>query len=391
MKKLSKKIFWTLFSILTVFLSAVLLVYNYISYKDAENKVLSGLNFMNGPEKNIPPPYDKNIRFMDMKVYTVYLNENSIDSIISHDVLEQNDDIEKEALDIIKNHSENMRVSNLYFEHYSYNFYNNYLVIVDNTSINKNIINNLWLSIIIFVLAEGLFIIVCLKLTEWITKPVIESFEKQKDFITDASHELKTPLAVIMASSEALERDMDKKWINNILSESERMNKLIISLLDLAKSENKTNHFIKVNLSKVIEKSVLTFESVIFEKNIKLDYIIDKDIEFNCDTDEIKKLMSILIDNAVKHTSKKGDIFISLSSRKNEIEIIIKNKGEAIKKEDEERIFERFYKADKSRNRNSNRYGLGLAIAKNIVTKHKGVISAHSNNGYTTFKIIFKK
>ena len=104
----------------------------------------------------------------------------------------------------------------------------------------------------------------------------------------------------------------------------------------------------------------------------------------------MKQLMAILLDNAIKHSSKDGEIVVLLKKEKSDIMLVVKNKGEGIPKGSEEKIFERFYRADESRNRDENRYGLGLAIAKSIVTNHGGKISAHSENGYTTFQVIFK-
>ena len=112
---------------------------------------------------------------------------------------------------------------------------------------------------------------------------------------------------------------------------------------------------------------------------------IEPNIEFKCNENLIIDLMSILIDNAIKHCKEKGKVEINLFKKGKQIILEVKNTGLPIKKEDEEKIFERFYKADTSRNRDSNNYGLGLAIAKNIVEKHNGSISAHSVNGYTIF------
>jgi signal transduction histidine kinase len=170
------------------------------------------------------------------------------------------------------------------------------------------------------------------------------------------------------------------------------MAKLVKDLLNLASSEKelelvKTN----INLSSLIEKSVLTFESVFFEHDIKYIYNIEPNIIFNCNEEQIKQLMSILIDNAIKHTEHKGEVIINLNKNNKDIILEVKNLGEPIKREDEKKIFERFYKCDDSRNRNSNNYGLGLAIAKNIVESHSGKISASSNNSYTTFKVIWSQ
>ena len=128
-----------------------------------------------------------------------------------------------------------------------------------------------------------------------------------------------------------------------------------------------------------------------FEKNIKLKMNIEENLKFSCDSDQIKQLMGILIDNAIKHSDKDGEIRISLASDRNYIKLEVINKGAPIPKGAEEKIFERFYRVDESRNRNENRYGLGLAIAKSIVINHGGRISAESSNGFTVFKVVFRK
>ena len=169
------------------------------------------------------------------------------------------------------------------------------------------------------------------------------------------------------------------------------MNLLITDLLELAKTEQKIVDFKDGDLSKIVELSTLTFEGKAFESNIKIDYDIEPNIKMRMVENNIKQLVEILLDNGVKHSKAKSTINISLKENNNQIELLVKNKGEAIPKGEEEKIFERFYRVDKSRNRDSNRYGLGLAIAKNIVLNHNGKISAYSSDGTTTFKVLFKK
>lgn len=286
------------------------------------------------------------------------------------------------------------KIGNLYVDQYSYAFQApNTLTIVDNTSAKAKLESLLKTSILIFVLIEIIIIILTVEITRWIIKPVIESFNKQKQFVADASHELKTPIAVIMANAEALEKEPEEnKWLNNIKSEADRMNELVTSLLDLAKLEEGKDKEVQQeeNLSKIVEMSVLTFESLMYENKIKLQYDIQKDIKAKCNSSQMKQLMAILIDNAIKHSEADGEINIVLKKQKNDVLMTVSNKGKEIPKEIQEKIFERFYRADESRNRDTNRYGLGLAIAKNIVENHNGKISVESEKGITTFKVVLK-
>lgn len=407
MKKLKIKVFSILCLMLTIFLLIILTIFNYQQYKNEQSRIeetLKKANSMNYREEiiNMVIGVTGEPIFMDSVVYTVKLEQdNNIRYIISHTYDEENQEkilnyineiIEKE-----KNLDYGLRknyIGNLYFEEYSYSFeQGNKIIIVENSITKEILINNLRKTLIITAFTEICVLFVALKLTKWIVKPALESFSKQKQFIEDASHELKTPLAVITANVDNLEMDSkNDKWIYNIKSEADRMNKLIIQLLDLAKIENKKQEEYKQeNLSKIIEKSVLTFESIIFEKNIELETNIQENINLKCSSDDIKQLMSILIDNAIAHSySENAKIIINLSKDKNNIILKVTNKGEPIPKEDEEKIFERFYKRDNSRNRDTNNYGLGLAIAKSIVTQYNGNITAYSVNEYTTFKVVLR-
>ena len=399
MKKLKNKVFFTVFLILTVCILSFIMLFNVQNYMRQRQSVLNILNMIS--EKNfnsVKPKYvfDENIKFIDSIVYTVVIDENNnIKDVINH----SNNNLEKKeirllATKILNNNPKKKFIGNLYFETYSYTYMSgNSLFIIDNSSIKSNLINSLKNSIIIFITLEILVIIISSAIMKWITKPVQESFDKQKQFIADASHELKTPLSVIIASSEALEENpKEKKWLKNIKNEADRMNNLIVRLLDLSSSEREIKEELKLeNLSKIIELSVLTFEGKAFEKNIKLNYNIEKNINYKISSSDIKQLVEILLDNAIKHSEKGEIVNINLDEINSQIIFTVSNKSEEIPPGSEEKIFERFYRVDKSRNRNDNRYGLGLAIAKNIVTNHNGTISAKSKDGTTTFKVIFKK
>ena len=143
------------------------------------------------------------------------------------------------------------------------------------------------------------------------------------------------------------------------------------------------------NISKIAYKASLTLEAIAYEKGVKINTNIIDDIRLKCSKEEIEKVFSILIDNAIKHSYENTSIKVEVLKNKN-ITIKVINKGDPINKGDEEKIFERFYRVDKSRNRGENRYGLGLAIAKSIVENHNGNIKAYSKDKETTFEIDFK-
>lgn len=408
MKKLKNKVFIVIFLILTVFTTGIFCVYNAQLYNQERKSVERSLNqTIQMSFGGLPPSQDNefkqrklsdfgDIRFMDSTVYTIILDSNNnIVKIINHSSNDlSNEEIEEAAVTMISQSCQKS-IGNLYFADYSFSLNEgSSIVIVDNASTKELLRNTLLVSLIIYLLLEAIIFIFAKRLTLWITKPVNESFEKQKQFIADASHELKTPLAVIMASSDALESNPAEtsKWLNNIKSESDRMNKLIADLLELAKSEevNDKSQFVAGNLSKTVEMACLTFESVVFEKGAQLNYCVQDGIELEMNQYKIQQLMSILLDNALKHSEKGSEIKVELKKDK-DIVLTVVNKGEGIPKGEEEKIFERFYRADESRNRSENRYGLGLAIAKNIALAHNADISAFSENGLTTFKVVFKK
>ena len=396
MKELNKKVFETIFLILSLFLLIGVIGYNLSIYTKEYNDVRRNLSFIEERDEFNHVPEDRdlgNMMIMDYEVYTVILDDDEIERIVVHSNNQSNFNIEKVTNKIIKK-GEGLNIGNLYLNKYSYNYSDDVIVVINTQNINDRLIVTLVKSLVLLFIFEIIIYYISKVMTKNITKPAEDAFKKQKDFIADASHELKTPLAVIMASSDELKSDKkNKKYVDNIKYESERMNNLIKSLLDLSKLENgiSIDNYKEENISKIIEKVSLTFEAVAFEQNIEIETNIEKNITFKCSKDEIERLISILLDNAIKHSYKDSTIIVNLSKDKNNINIEITNSGDPIKAGDEEKIFERFYRADKSRNREANRYGLGLAIAKNIVTNHNGTIKAYSKDKKTTFKINLKK
>ena len=403
MKELNKKVFRTIFLILSLFVVTGVVIYNVMEYKKEYDNIKRNLSFINDrptdnpiEPKDIPSPRDKeldNMMIMDYEVYTIKLNDKKVEKIISHSNNKSDFDVKKISKSIISK-DKGLKLGNLYISNYSYNYDLDTITIINTKNIRDRLMLTLIESIIILIGFEIVIFFISKALTKRITKPARDAFDKQKDFIADASHELKTPLAVIIASTDELKIDKkNQKYLENIKYESERMNTLIRSLLDLSKLENgvSISNYKEENISKIIEKVSLTFEAIAFEHNIKIDTNIKENITFKCSKEEIEKLISIIIDNAIKHSYENSSIIVNTTEDKNNIVIEIINSGDPIKSGDEEKIFERFYREDKSRNRDANRYGLGLAIAKNIVINHSGTIKAFSKDGKTYFTIILKK
>ena len=225
----------------------------------------------------------------------------------------------------------------------------------------------------------------------YIIKPVEEAFTKQKQFISDASHELKTPIAVISANAELLSGEIgENKWLSYIQSESERMNKLVTSLLTLTRIEMQSEkpQLTRFDICNAVMQVTMPFESVAFESGISLECELTEQIFINGNEQQLKQVVAILTDNAIKHCFYGGRVLVNVWLYKNKCHITVSNTGEPIPEELKEKIFERFFRSDESRHREENRYGLGLAIAKQIVDNHNGTISVNCEAGYTTFEIL---
>ncbi|MCR4901888.1 MAG: HAMP domain-containing histidine kinase [Butyrivibrio sp.] len=208
--------------------------------------------------------------------------------------------------------------------------------------------------------------------------PVVESLEKQKRFITDAGHELKTPLAVISANIDVLEIESGKsEWTKSIRNQIKRLNDLIKNMLTLARMDEENVHpvFTDFDMSKAIKTCAESFEAVAESKNKKYNIHIEDNITLFGDQNSINQLASLLIDNAMKYSSEKGYINVSLRKEKNII-FEVSNSCDSMPSGNLDRLFDRFYRADASRNRETGGYGIGLSVAKTIVQSHGGNIEA---------------
>jgi len=250
---------------------------------------------------------------------------------------------------------------------------------------------------VIGVVSFSAFLIISIVLARWAVKPVDKAWEQQKQFTEDASHELKTPLTVILANAELLqsgdctnEERMD--FLSGILVMAQQMKGLVENLLDLARLDAYRAKAEKsaVDFSDLIQDAVLPFEPVLFENALTLNCVVPEGITINANQAAITHLVDILLDNAGKYSYPNTEVTVTLTREaKNTCLLRVENTGDAISKEDLKNIFKRFYRADKVRAMNKS-YGLGLSIAEKIVTQHHGKIWAASDQGKNTFYVQFK-
>ena len=255
------------------------------------------------------------------------------------------------------------------------------------TSVLRNIMGP-YLLIAFFSLI--LLLGVSILLSYWAVRPVEKAWKQQRQFLSDASHELKTPLTVILSNAELLEsaplEERPARWADNIHSEARQMKSLVEEMLTLARADNmvRTAEFSEVSLSDGTADCALAFEPVAFEAGKTLEYEITEDAAVLGDHDKLRQLVSVLLDNAIKYGSEGGTIRLSLQKMDRQARLVVSNPGTPIPAEQLSHLFERFYRADASRGEKSG-FGLGLSIAKTIAEEHKGTLRAESDPISTRF------
>ena len=228
---------------------------------------------------------------------------------------------------------------------------------------------------------------ISLVLSRRIIRPLEENDKQQKQFISDASHELKTPVAVISTNAELLSRELgENEWLANIQYENERMGDLVKQLLDLSRAENTETPMETVDLSRVVTGEVLAFESVAFDQGKTIQSDIDDDIHVTGNQAQLTQLTSILLDNAVRHGTG-SEIELSLKRQGHMAALSAVNDGDEIPPEKLEHLFDRFYRVDEARSSDGHHYGLGLSIAKAVAEKHGGNIAVSSQDGKIRFTV----
>lgn len=262
------------------------------------------------------------------------------------------------------------------------------LAIADTTSIDSERESQLVKSLELAAAGMVVVFVLAMLLSRWAAKPVKVAWEQQHQFVADASHELKTPLAVIIANNEILESKAGElpegcvRWVRSTHDEAQRMRGLVEEMLELARTEEGggcARRNVDVNLSELVEGEALQFDAVAYERGTLIESDIAEDVHVVGDPDQLDRLVKTLIDNACKYASAGSTIQVLLERRAGAVSLSVTNAGEPIPAEDLPHVFDRFYRSDKARARSTGGFGLGLAIAKGIVKSHEGRIEVKSS------------
>lgn len=275
-------------------------------------------------------------------------------------------------------------------------------VVVTETAFADILLENILVrDIVITVLAMAALLVISIGLSTWVLKPVQTAWDQQRQFIADASHELKTPLAVIIANTEILRNDASigpesRRWVDSTADEASHMKNLVEELLELARTDESSSgaqgvmQRVPVDFSAMVENAALEFDAIAFERGTMIEEHIEDGIGVTGDPEWLARLCKILIDNACKYSSVGAPVVVSLGREAHKCVFSVNNHGNTIDQQDLPHVFDRFYRTDKARSRDSNAggFGLGLAIAKGIATSHGGTIDATSDEQRgTTFSV----
>lgn len=266
-----------------------------------------------------------------------------------------------------------------------------YYVIARDVTVAYQTLDNLS-KILVFSLIAGVFVSAGLGylIAGKSLRPIKDAYTSKQEFLANASHELKTPLSVILLSTETLEGEIDpalsfqRQVITGIEEEAQKMNHLVSQLLFLSRTDSRTatskyEHF---NLSDALSKEIVSYEKIAQAKGVSLSQMITPGLKINGDRKQLTSVFSILIDNAIKYSKETGEVYVTLEKindlKKAGVRLTVKDTGIGIPESELRHIFERFYRLESSRSKETGGYGLGLAIAKEIIDQHKGTITVNS-------------
>lgn len=264
------------------------------------------------------------------------------------------------------------------------------VVFVDGSMSRSSLVQSMTIAGFVLLGCAALVLLLIVLLSKRVVKPIAESYEKQKQFVTDANHELKTPLTLILANLDIAEAELGKnEWLDDIRAEGHRMTELVNQLVALSRmdEEGQPINITELNFSEIIADAASEFKPLAESRGKALTAGIDPNIQFGGDEALLRRLVSVLLDNAVKYCDENGEIRLRIEKRRR-IVLTVENPYAAVGEIELHRLFDRFYRADKAR-KFTGGYGVGLSMAKAIVEKHKGEITAYKKDAaHIGFKVV---
>lgn len=406
-KTLQKRFILSAMLAITILLAALLgaiNIGNIVMSRQQNEKMLEVL--LNEETTMQPPPMDQPKGFLDApmdensKMSAVYftVRVNQLQHVIKVDTGRIADVSEKEAIElcqtVMDEGSTDGRIQRFYYRAAkSQRDDGKVYLFLDVSMQTHNILTVLFFSTVAGLICFIVMLLLVIFISKKAIRPIAENFEKQKQFVTDAGHELKTPLAIILANAEAMELYQgENKWSKNIIEQTVRLNGLMQNLLTLAKADE-SQHTLpteKIAVSSLVAESLQMFSEPMKRKELSLNKRIDPDISVKANREQIQRLFSILIDNAVKYSVQSGDIGVSLARRGKTCVFRIENICEELPNCPPDKLFDRFYRADAARTQKNGGYGIGLSAAKTIAELHGGTIEAsYSQPNTIVFTVTF--
>ncbi len=409
-KVLQKKFVFTAMiavSILLFILLGIINVVNIVMVRTETDKTLAMISEADGnfdhiqPPPNATPPFDFRIepkderdKFLSSNFFIVRLNGNGqiVFTDVSRTSLVDETSAEELALRVLGEGTSAGKAGKYRYQISSSRMGNETVIVFLDTSEEiLSYVRVLFLSGGIGIVCWILMLFMVMFLSKKAIRPIVENIERQKQFVTNAGHEIKTPLAIILANTEAMELyNGENKWSKNIREQTVRLNGLMKNLLFLAKMDESAAEIIKteISLSELVSENVRVFAESLNLRSIILQTEIQPNVIIKANKEQMSQLISILLDNASKYTNDSGTVIVSLQKGDKRIKLLIKNSCEKLLDTPPDKMFDRFYRDDKARTQKTGGYGIGLSVARSIVEANKGSITAgYENPNFVSFTV----
>lgn len=389
LKKLHIRFICITMTIATVMLGVILGMVIHFTGKSLEEQSIQMMRAVSA----LPGPPGKGPEGIRLPYFTITLTQDGVASVSGG----YDDLVSEQELDQILQLVQEQTLQSSVLKEYGLRFWNapgpgpERIVFADITSEQATMKNLIRTCSILGAVGFFLFLGGSILLAKWAIRPVEKAWNQQKQFVADASHELKTPLTVIMTNAEMLQAEgyspvERQQFADSILTMSQQMRGLVLGLLELARVDNgavKTG-FAPVDFSALTADGVLPFEPLFFEKDLSLNTQVEEHIRIRGSETHLRQVLDILLDNALKYSAPGRPVQVQLKRQGMHCILSVAGSGAPLSKEEQKDIFKRFYRVDKVRGR-SGGYGLGLSIASSIVQEHRGRMWAQSENGENTF------